>query len=73
MKHIWVCGYCGRSTDFRQPEKQDSDPTSEMNESKQCFCGEYMCYEDAPTAEELEGAQEPKKDFQQMQRDFFNI
>lgn len=65
-KHEWLCENCGRVVPFRQPERDDDDPRSEVNQDKKCTCGEDMYFEEvlvapvavAPTEEQIKASQE---------------
>ena len=48
IKHEWICDKCGRDIPFRIPERPQDDFNSEMNEDKQCICGEAMYFDEVP-------------------------
>ena len=48
VKHEWICPKCSRDVPFRARELPDDMPESEMNEGKQCICGEAMYFDEVP-------------------------
>jgi len=46
-QHRWICEDCPRIVLFRQPELPGDDPSSEMNDDRDCpGCGESMYIEE---------------------------